>query len=278
MVKLHKEAEDATEKEGAEKVVSDEAKTAAVETVAVSRFVSRRRSDTEARLKNWVPKTGLGRSVMNHEITSIEEIFRQGLIIREPEIVDYLVPDLEEEVVLTGGMPGKGGGKMKTAIRITTRMHKSGRKRRLSAFVIIGNKNGIIGYGYASGKDARSSIEKATQVAKVNIVQIRRGCGSWECACKQPHSIPFKIEGKGGSVKVKLLPAPRGLGLCAAEEPKKLFRLAGIKDIWVKSTGMTSTRLNFVMATFNALVKLNKMKVDEKTAAAVGLKEGTVVG
>lgn len=227
-------------------------------------------------LSSWVPRTSVGRAVMNGEITSIEQILKQGLIIREPEIVDFLLPDLENELILTGGVPGKGGGKKRTGVRITTRMHKSGRKRRLHALIIIGNGNGIIGVGYSSGKDARTAIEKATEVAKLNIRSIRRGCGSWECACKNPHSIPFKVEGKCGSVRVELLPAPRGLGLCVNEEAKKILRLAGVKDLWMKSKGETGSRINFVMAVFDAFGKLNKIKVDKEAVEAVGLKEGVL--
>ncbi len=132
---------------------------------------------------NWVPKTGLGRKVMNGEITSIDEIFDKGLIIREPEIVEVLVPELETYLIRTGGMPGKGGGKSRTSVRVTTRMHKSGRRRTLHALVIAGNCNGLLGMGYATGEDAQRAIQKAERQAKLHMVPIRRGCGSWECGC-----------------------------------------------------------------------------------------------
>ena len=60
--------------------------------------------------KNWIPKTELGRDVVNGKYTNINEILKKGLVILEPEIVDYLVPNLKEEVIYTGGSPGKGGG------------------------------------------------------------------------------------------------------------------------------------------------------------------------
>ena len=90
----------------------------------------------------------------------------------------------------------------------------------------------------------------------MNIIKIKRGCGSWECGCGTEHSIPFKTRGSSGSVRVELMPAPKGVGLVATEEAKKIFRLAGIKDIWMKSRGHTSNRINFIYAIFDALKKL----------------------
>ncbi len=210
---------------------------------------------------SWVPKTGLGRKVMNGEITSIDEIFDKGLIIREPEIVDVLVPELETYLIRTGGMPGKGGGKSRTSVRVTTRMHKPGRRRTLHALVIAGNCNGFLGMGYATGEDAQRAIHKAERQAKLHVIPIRRGCGSWECGCGGNHSLPFKVKGRSGSINVELLPAPLGLGLCVAHEMKKLMQFAGITDVWARSFGNTGSRLNFARATFEALKSVNKMRM-----------------
>lgn len=225
--------------------------------------------------ETWTPKTGLGKKVLSGEITSIDEIFRKNYVIRESEIVDYLVPNIEEEIIYIGGMPGKGGGKQRTPLRITTRMHQSGRKRTLHALVAVGNKNGLLGIGYTTGKDAMSAINKATRIAKLNIIPIRRGCGSWECECRTPHSVPFEADGKVGSVKVVLKPAPRGIDLCVASEIRKIMRLAGIKDLWAKSSGQTDTRINFIMANFEALKNLNRMKTTPDYIKATGMCEGT---
>lgn len=223
---------------------------------------------------SWIPKTGLGRKVLNGEITSIQEIFNNGDKIREPQIVDYLLPELKDEIIYLGGVPGKGGGKKRTPVRVTTRMHQSGRKRTLRAFVAVGNENGLIGVGYASGLDARIAIEKAQKKAKLNIMTIRRGCGSWECSCKGSHSIPFKMTSKRGAVSVDLIPAPKGMGLVVANEAKKLMKLAGITDLWSKTRGPTQTRLNFVMAIMSSFEKLNKLKVLDEDKEKVGLIEG----
>ena len=102
---------------------------------------------------------------------------------------------------------------------------------------------------------------------------VRRGCGSWECNCKEQHSIPFRSKGKTGSVVVSIIPAPKGLGLVAASELKKILDLAGIKDVWTKSRGQTKTRVNFIKALFDAFKNLNNIKVNEKYKENVGLKE-----
>jgi len=136
-------------------------------------------------------------------------------------------------------------------------MHRSGRRFTTSAFVIVGNKNGVIGFGKAKGTEGGLAIQKATDQAKLNLIKVKRGCGSWECGCGENHSIPFKTEGKSGSVRVVLMPAPKGVGLVVNDEVKKVLELAGIKDVWMKSYGSTSTRYNLVKAVFDALRNLH---------------------
>ncbi len=226
--------------------------------------------------ETWVPKTELGRKVMNGEIKTMDEIFEKGFVIREPEIVDYLVPDMRDEVIQIGGNPGKGGSIRRTPIRFTNRMHKSGRRRSIHALVAVGNGNGILGIGYATSKDVQSTIANAVKKAKINVIPIRRGCGSWECQCMSHHSIPFKTEAKCGSVHVTLMPAPKGIGLCVAKEAKTIMSLAGITDAWGKSRGQTKTRLNFVKAIYSALKKLNKVRVSKDAKKSTGMIEGSV--
>ncbi len=207
-------------------------------------------------LEGWTPKTSLGRKVVRGEIKSIDEILENGHKILEPEIVDVLLPDLKSEVILIGGRTGKGGGIQRIPIKITAKMTKSGRRFRMSAFVVVGNEDGVVGIGSGKARDARSAILKAVRKAKMNLIKVKRGCGSWECGCGTEHSIPYKTEGKCGSVRVVLYPAPKGVGLVANDEAKKLFRLAGIKDVWMKAFGDTSTRRNLITAVYNALKNL----------------------
>ncbi len=116
--------------------------------------------------------------------------------------------------------------------------------------------------------------EKATRKEKLNIIKIRRGCGSWECECGEAHSIPFKIEGKCGSVKMTLIPAPKGTGLCVEKECKKMLDLAGLKDVYSRTFGQTRTKINHVYACFDALKKLGEVRIPEKYRSKAGIKEG----
>jgi len=216
----------------------------------------------EKKLAEWVPKTKLGMEVVAGKYKSLSEIISKGEIILEPQIVDYLVPNLKEELIYIGGTPGKGGGIRRTPTKMTARMHKSGRRFKLTAVVVVGNEDGIVGIGKASSNEHRIAIEKAIQQAKLNVINVRRGCGSWECNCGRTHSIPFKTRGKSGSVEIILSPTPMGVGLVADDESKKILRLAGIKDVWSKTFGMTCTRINLAFAVFDALRNLSKTKGD----------------
>jgi small subunit ribosomal protein S5 len=210
----------------------------------------------EERVETWEPKTELGKKVLSGEITSIDEILASNKKILEVGIVDRLLPDLKSELILIGGRAGKGGGAQRIPIKITAKMHRSGRTFRTSAFIVVGNEDGLIGIGKGSSVETRLAMEKALKKAKLNLIKIKRGCGSWECSCGMEHSIPYKIIGKSGSIRVELLPAPKGIGLVASNEAKKIFKLAGIKDIWIKTLGNTSNRLNLMYAIFDGLKRL----------------------
>jgi len=136
-----------------------------------------------------------------------------------------------------------------------------GRRYKVSALVVVGDGNGHIGIGKASAIEHSDAIEKATQVAKLNIIPVKRSCGSWECGCSEGHSIPGVVEGKSGSVRITLKPAPKGVGLCVNDEAKKMMRLVGITDVWCSSFGDTRSRVNYSFALFDAFKRINKMKV-----------------
>lgn len=174
----------------------------------------------------WTPMTALGKKVSGGTITSIEEIIEQGLRIQEAGIVKKLLPDLKTELVDVG---------------IIQKMTSNGQSTRFKAIVAAGNQNGYLGVGQGKSKQMRIAIEKATNQAYLNVSPVKLGCGSWECRCDQKHSVPFKIRGKGGSVTIEILPAPRGLGLVAGGKIKRLLELAGLQDAWTKATGSTAT-------------------------------------
>ncbi len=211
-------------------------------------------------LYSWKPKTQLGRDVFEGKYTDLNQILSQGLRIREFQIVDKLMPEVTYEIIFIGSSPGKGGGGKRTITRKTARMHKSGRRFRISALVVVGNQKGFVGIGLGTGREHRLAIEKAVERAKLNIVALKLGCGSWECGCNSPHSISAKTEGRSGSVRVVLLPAPKGVGLVVSDELKKFFRVAGVKDIWSKTFGNTAARVNLIKAVYNAMKKLNQTR------------------
>lgn len=204
----------------------------------------------------WKPKTRVGQLVLEGKIKSIDEILEKGLRIKEPEVVDRLLPQLKSELALIGSRSGKGGGRQRIPVRITTKMTASGRRFHYSALAMVGDEEGHVGIGRGRSIEPRKAVEKAVAKAKLNLIKVPRGCGSWECRCELPHSIPFKTSGKSGSVRIELYPSPRGAGLVASEEAKKLLRLAGIRDVWSKSFGNTSMVINVVSACFDALKKL----------------------
>ena len=214
----------------------------------------------------WIPKTELGKLVAEGKI-NMDEIFASGKKIKEPQIVDRLLPGLQTDLIFIGGSPGKGGGIRRTPTRRTARMHRSGRRYRVSAMVVIGNGNGYAGIGKSVSTENRVAIEKATENAKLNIMPVRRSCGSWECSCGEAHSVPVEIEGKVGSVRVRLLPAPKGVGLCVNNEAKKVMRLAGIRDVWTKRYGESRSRSNYALAIFDAFKKMNMIRLDARPEA-----------
>jgi len=228
----------------------------------------------EDRLKEWIPKTKLGKLVKEGKITSIEQIFLNGYKILEPEIVDYLIPDLKIEFIRLGLSIGKY--RRPKIVKMVRRKTAEGDKPSWVALAVVGNENGYVGVGLGKSYDIPLAMQKAVRRAKLNITPIGRGCGAWECACGTPHTVPFKVEGKVGSVRVIFIPAPYGTGLVAPDEIKKLLRLAGIKDVWMKSFGQTRRRINFIRAAFLALKRTAMYGIKEEYSKLSGLRFGLV--
>jgi small subunit ribosomal protein S5 len=196
--------------------------------------------------EQWVPLTGLGKAVAAGEVTNIDQVLESGRPIKEPEIVDAFLPDLEDEVL---------------DIQMVQRMTDSGRRVKFRAVVVVGNRNGYIGFGQGKDVQVGDAIKKAIVDAKTNLIKVKRGCGSWECGCNLTHSIPMQVEGAAGSVRVTLKPAPQGIGLVTGEISRKVLELAGIRDAWTFSRGQTRTTINFAKATFNALKATNMIRM-----------------
>ncbi len=197
-------------------------------------------------IEEWIPKTKLGQMVKDGKITRLEEIFENNLKIKEPEIVAALLPNLKQEVI---------------TVNYVQRQTDAGEIGSFRVLVVVGDENGHLGMGIGKSRQMRIAINKAFNSALLNTVPVLRGCGSWECSCTRPHSVPFKVTGKSGSVEITIYPAPRGLGLVAGETVKLVMSMAGIQDAWTRSRGETRTTLNLALATYNALKSTYKFNI-----------------
>lgn len=213
----------------------------------------------ERDLSEWTPKTKLGRIVLAGELSTLGDALRTGLPIREPEIVDILLPETEDEVL---------------DVNMVQRMTDSGRRVNFVITCIVGNKDGFAGLGRARGREVGPSIRRAIDNAKLNVIEIKRGCGSWECGCQRAHSLPFKVSGRSGSVEVVLKPAPQGVGLAVGDVAKSILRLAGITDAWGSTRGHTKTTVNYALATFEALRRTGEVKVRGEQRDRLKIKVG----
>jgi small subunit ribosomal protein S5 len=210
---------------------------------------------------DWNPKTKLGKMVKGGHVSTMSDALKTGLPIREPEIIDILLQDVNDEVI---------------DVNMVQRMTDSGRRVKFVITVAVGNNDGFIGFGQAKGKEVGSSIRKAIDNAKLNVIEIRRGCGSWECGCGKPHSVPFAVKGKSGSVEITLKPAPHGIGLATGNVAKKILTLAGIMDCWAFTKGKTKTTVNYAKAVFNALEENSEMRVMKSEISKVGIISGSI--
>jgi small subunit ribosomal protein S5 len=222
----------------------------------------------------WKPKTELGRMVKSGELTDMAAVLDRGVPVMETQIVDILLPNCESDLLMIGQSKGKFGGGQRRIFKQTQKKTKEGNKPKFATLAIIGNQDGFIGYGHGKAKETVPAREKALRKAKLNIIKIRRGCGSWECSCGTAHSIPFRVRGKCSSVQIDLIPAPKGTGLVVETECQKILRLAGIKDVWARTLGHTTTKMNLIYACMDALRKLNSTKVMAKHDKILSIKDG----
>ncbi len=211
-------------------------------------------------LEAWKPKTELGLKVKAGKIKNIDEIFEKGYKILEPQIVDILIPNLKSELLLIGQAKGKFGGGKRRFWRQTQKKTCEGNVPSFACMMVVGDENGHVGIGVGKAKETLPAKEKAIRSAKLNLIKIERGCGSFDCSCNEKHSILLKVKGKGSSVFIELIPAPKGTGLAIENECKKIMKLAGIKDVYSRTFGQTRTKLNLAQACYNALKSTREVK------------------
>jgi small subunit ribosomal protein S2e len=175
--------------------------------------------------------------VKEGKITSIEQIFLFSLPVKEAEIIDHFLKDkLKEEVM---------------KIMPVQKQSSAGQRTRFKAFVALGDNDGHIGLGVKCASEVATAIRGAVTAAKLNVAPVRRGF--WGRKGGMPHTVPCKVTGKSGSVRVRLIPAPRGTGLVSSPAGKKLMHMAGISDCYTSTRGHSRTMGNFIKAMYNAL-------------------------
>ena len=224
----------------------------------------RRGPDPRVTLREWMTngaRTRLGRMVINGDITTFEQAVASRMPIREPEIVDaFFQPNLFVEMI---GRP-----------RRIQRMTDSGQRTRFNVMVVVGNKDGVVGLATSKGKEVATTIQKATNQAKLNMITVRRGNGSWESGGGPGRSVPMKITGRAGSTRITLMPAPTGKGLVIGETGRMILEMAGITDVWSSSKGQTRTQYNFARSTFNALKQANLARISRADVERLHISRG----
>ena len=221
----------------------------------------RNQYDPIANLRKWEPRTRLGAAVMAGKIISYEAALASGLPIREVQIVDALIPNLEDEVI---------------SVNMIQRMTDSGRRVRFNVMACVGNRDGYVGLGMAKAKEVATAIQKAITAAKLNLIRVQRGNGSWESSAGPGTSVPIKVNGRSASTRVTLMPAAKGKGLVIGETGKKVLELAGVTDVLSRTKGQTRTTINYAAATFNALKALNITRISSEQRERLFINTGRV--
>jgi small subunit ribosomal protein S5 len=259
-----KEEREAEIKEREKKEKEKEEKVKEKEKTEEEKFKEKLSDEKREIYESWEPRTKLGKEVKYGKIKDIDEILDADRKILEEEIVEYLLP-IKTDLIAIGQSKGKFGGGKRRAWRQTQRITKEGGVMTFSSMAVAGDGDGHVGLGNGKAQETLPARDKGIKKAKLNIQKVTRGCSAFDCSCSEKHSIPFAVEGKSGSVRIKLIPAPQGTGLVCAKELKKIFELAGIKDIYSKTSGQVRTTFNLVKACINALEKTNrKNKTDSE--------------
>ncbi|MDA1260184.1 MAG: 30S ribosomal protein S5 [Planctomycetota bacterium] len=130
---------------------------------------------------------------------------------------------------------------------------KGGRRFSFSALTVVGNQDGIVGFGFGKAQEIPTAMQKAFKDGRKHLIRVPR-VGS---------SIPHEAEGVFCSSKVRLVPAAPGTGIIAGGTVRAVLELAGVKDILTKSYGSTNP-VNLVKATIVALASLRtKERIEE---------------
>ena len=138
------------------------------------------------------------------------------------------------------------------AVNRVTKVTKGGRTMTFAAIVVVGNENGIVGWGLGKAGEVQAAIQKGTEAAKKNLIQVPVLKGT----------IPHEQYAKFGGARVYLQPAPHGTGVKAGGAMRAVLESAGVTDILAKAKGSSNPH-NLVKATILALAELR----DARTVA-----------
>jgi small subunit ribosomal protein S5 len=122
---------------------------------------------------------------------------------------------------------------------------KGGRRFSFSALVVVGDRNGQVGYALGKARENADAIRKATEMARRNMVRVTMN----------DRTIPHEVMGHCGASRVMLKPASKGTGVIAGGGARAVLDLSGIRDVLAKSLGASSA-LNVVKATMDGLMQL----------------------
>ncbi len=128
------------------------------------------------------------------------------------------------------------------AINRTTKVTKGGRTFTFAAIVVVGDGNGIIGYGLGKANEVTTAISKGTEVAKKNLIKVPVHKGT----------IPHEVVAKFGGSRIIMKPASAGTGVKAGGAMRAVFETVGVTDVICKSKGSSNPH-NLVKATLKAL-------------------------
>ncbi|WP_119325793.1 30S ribosomal protein S5 [Companilactobacillus musae] len=142
------------------------------------------------------------------------------------------------------------------SINRVTKVVKGGRRLRFAAIVIVGDKNGHVGFGTGKAQEVPEAIRKAVEDAKKNLISVPM-VGS---------TIPHEVIGTFGAGKIMLKPAEEGSGIAAGGAVRAVIELSGVGDVTSKSLGR-NTPINVIRATIDGLKQL-------KTAQSVSEMRG----
>lgn len=143
------------------------------------------------------------------------------------------------------------------AINRVTKVVKGGRRFRFSALVVVGNKQGRVGFGTGKASEVPEAIKKAIENAKNNLIDVPL----------VKATIPHEVVGVFGGGRMVIRPAAPGTGIIAGGAARIIFDLAGVHDVLSKSLG-SKTAINVVRATFQGLESLT---TPEKVAKLRGV-------